>query len=124
MAKFACVINCIDGQVQNVVHNYMLHKHDVDYVDTVTAAGVAKVLAENKKEEIIKNIRFRTSVSVEKHGSDVVVVAGHFDCSMITRSDQEQKQMILEAVQTVKSWDFSAQVYGIFVHEDLTIEEL
>ena len=57
--EFACVIKCMDGRIQNVVSAYMRKKFNVPYIDAITVAGPVKVLAENKKDQILNDLKFR-----------------------------------------------------------------
>ena len=76
--KFACVINCMDGRVQDAVKDYMKKSYGVDYVDTLTEPGPNKILADNSDLAIIENIKKRVEISVGHHGSKVVAIVGHF----------------------------------------------
>ena len=97
-SQFSCVINCMDGRVQSAVINYIVNKYGTPYVDVVTAAGPAKILAEHKKHRVIRNIKFRTSVSVTSHEAKHLLIAGHFDCALIDTSDEKQKEYILKVL--------------------------
>ena len=55
---FATTISCMDGRIQNVVSAYMRKKFNVPYIDAITVAGPVKVLAENKKDQILNKSRF------------------------------------------------------------------
>ena len=81
LTGFACVINCMDGRVQDAVKNYMKDNYGVDFVDMVTEPGPNKILAENQDTVIIENIKKRVGISVEHHGAKVVAVDGHFGCA-------------------------------------------
>ena len=122
--KFACVINCMDGRIQSSVIDYMRNEYKTLYVDTITVAGPSKILSEYKKDKLIKNIKFRTQISVEKHGSDIIAVVGHFDCAMIVMSDEDQKNHVEQAVKNVKKWHPEANVIGLWVAEDLSVSRL
>lgn len=113
--QFACVINCIDGRIQELVLNYMKDTYCVPFIDTITIAGPVKVLAENKKEKIIKDIKFRAGVSVKKHDSKVIAVIGHHDCALVLTSDDDQVQLVKRAVENVKTWFPLVEVIGLFV---------
>jgi len=120
---FVTVINCMDGRVQAVVIEYMKRKFDALYVDSVTVAGPSKMLAENRKKRLIKDIKFRISISVEKHDSDVIAVVGHFDCAMIKTSDEDQIKFVKEAVNVVRKW-YDVEVIGLWVNDKLEVIEL
>ena len=53
----------------------------IDYVDTITESGPCKILAENKNEILINSIIERTSLSIHKHKSKLIVISGHHDCA-------------------------------------------
>ena len=122
--KFACVINCMDGRIQTAVIEYMKEHYKTLYVDTVTVAGPSKILSEYKKDKLINNIKFRTDISVNKHGSNVIAVVGHFDCAMIKLEDQVQQDPVVTATKNVQKWHPDTTVIGLWVSEDLTVKRL
>lgn len=122
--KFACVINCMDGRIQSSVIDYMRKEYGTLYVDTITVAGPSKILSEYKKDKLIQNIKFRTDISVNKHGSEVIAVVGHFDCAMIIMTDQEQQDHVLEAVKNVDAWHPNTSVIGLWVDEKLQVTRI
>ena len=86
---FATAINCIDGRVQEPVIGFVDRKFKVDYVDMITEPGPDKVLSEAGDLDIIESVKKRISISVEKHGSKVVIVAGHYDCAANPVGEEE-----------------------------------
>ena len=89
-ANFACVINCMDGRVQDAVKNFMQKNYGVDYVDMVTEPGPNKILADASEATIIENIRKRVEVSVHHHGSKVIAIVGHFGCAGIQQKKKNK----------------------------------
>lgn len=121
---FATVINCMDGRVQLSVNKFITGNLVVDYIDTITLAGPCKVLAEQTKKNLIDNIKFRLDISLNKHLSETVFIAGHIDCAAVEVSNENQKKLILEAVDVVKSWGIDADVFGLWVDEKWTVQKI
>ncbi|MBL7069388.1 MAG: hypothetical protein ISS34_05975 [Candidatus Omnitrophica bacterium] len=120
--SFATTINCIDGRVQKPIIEFAIRQLKVDYVDLITEPGPDKVLSENKALDIIESIKRRTLVSIEKHGSKVVIIAGHHDCAANPVEKEEHCRQINEAVQSIKKWNLKVDVYGVWVNEDWKTE--
>ncbi len=131
--RFGTAINCMDGRVQEPVAAWVKANHSVDFVDTVTVVGPDKVLAEARPargtrwrkrlgRHVAEGIRSRVAISVEAHGSKVVVVVGHDDCAGNPVSEEEHRRHILRAVETVRSWGFDVTVVGLWVSADWQVE--
>jgi len=115
---FVTAINCIDGRVQKPVTEFAISKFGVDYVDMITEPGPDKILSEKKDLNIIESVKRRTLISVEKHKSKVVIIAGHHDCAANPVEENEHYRQIKEAVKNVKEWNLGADIYGIWVDEN------
>ena len=113
--KFATAINCIDGRAQKPVTEFVIKKFKVDYVDLITEPGPDKVLSENKPLDVIESIKRRTAVSVKKHNSKAIIIAGHHDCAANPADEKEHQRQIKEAVQNIKNWNLGVEVYGVWV---------
>jgi carbonic anhydrase len=116
--SFATAINCIDGRVQVPVVEFVKKEFGVDYVDMITEPGPDKVLSENAVSEVINSIKERVLISVEKHGSKNIIIAGHHDCAANSTTKDEHLKQIAEAVETIKSWGLKADVHGVWVDEN------
>jgi len=112
---FATAINCIDGRIQKPIIEFAINKFRVDYVDLITEPGPDKTLSENKALGIIESIKRRALISIEKHGSKIVIVAGHHDCAANPAEEGEHRRQIAEAVKKIKEWNLEVDVYGIWV---------
>ncbi|TET32217.1 MAG: hypothetical protein E3J72_20230 [Planctomycetota bacterium] len=117
---FATAINCMDGRVQQPVINFLRRNYDVDYVDMITEAGPDGLIASGSA--LIENIRNRVAISVEKHGSSVILIAGHCYCAGNPVSDDEHKEHIRRSVEAVRSWGYPADVIGAWIGEDWKVE--
>ena len=116
---FIAAINCIDGRVQKPVTEFVIRRFRADYVDLITEPGADKVLSENRNIEIIESIKRRTLISIEKHDSRIVIVAGHHDCAANPVDEGEHHRQIIEAVKRIKGWDLEVDVYGVWVDKEL-----
>ena len=100
--RFATSISCMDGRIQTVLNDWIRKNHGVDYVDTITAPGVDGRVARN--DDLGKIIQM-TRISVEKHGSRLIVVSGHHDCAGNPVSEEEHKSHIRSAVSVIRAWE-------------------
>ena len=112
---FAAAVNCIDGRVQEPVIELVRDRFRVDHVDMITHPGPDRVLSESRDPGIIASIKERVMISLEKHGSKVIVIAGHHDCAANPAGEEEHKKQIREAVDNVKNWGMDADVFGVWV---------
>lgn len=122
--KFATAINCMDGRTQLPVIAYLKEKCKVDYVDMVTEAGPVKILANCEEEALVDSIKNRVGISVGKHRSKFIAVAGHSDCAGNPVSKEVQMWQILKSIKTVKSWNFKANVLGLWIDENWAVHEV
>jgi len=116
--SFVTAINCIDGRVQRPVTEFIIRKFKADYVDMITEPGPDKLLSENEALDTIESIKKRALISVEKHKSRIIIIAGHHDCAANPVDEKEHCRQIKESVQTIKKWNLEADVYGIWVGAD------
>ena len=113
--SFAAAVNRIDGRVQEPVIELVRDRFKVDHVDMITHPGPDRVLSENRDPGIVRSIKERVIISLEKHGSKVIVIAGHHDCAANPAGEEEHRRQISEAVKNVKAWGLVADVRGIWV---------
>jgi len=121
MNKFATAMNCIDGRTQIPVIEWMKEKYNVDYVDMITEPGVDGILAKGENKALIESIKRRVEISVSKHNSKVVAVAGHHDCAGNPVDEETHKKHILSAIEVVKSWGFDVEVVGLWVDNNFKV---
>jgi hypothetical protein len=119
--RFGTAINCMDGRVQAPVARWLQETYHLDYVDAVTEPGPDRALA-NGHPDAAARIRSCVEISVGRHGSTVIAVVGHHDCAGAPGSREEHHELILEALQAVRLWNFSATVVGLWVNERWEVE--
>lgn len=100
--RFATSISCMDGRIQTVLNDWIRENYGVDHVDTITAPGVDGRVARN--DDLGKIIQM-ARISVEKHGSRLIVVSGHHDCAGNPVSEGEHKGHIRSAVDVIGTWE-------------------
>jgi hypothetical protein len=134
--KFGTAINCIDGRTQEVVIDHIKRNYGVDAVDLVTFPGVDGILSyssssssskdggQQRSEDIIASIRNAVSISIEKHGSNVIAVVGHHDCAGNPGDKEHHYEDIRNAMHKVSSWNFPGRVVGFYVNDKREMEEV
>lgn len=118
---FGTAINCIDGRAQAPVSDWVkVHGH-VTYVDTATIPGADHVLAEGQ-HDLVATLRRNIEVSVHRHHSAIIAVAGHHDCAANPVSAEEHQRMIRAAVAVVHGWGLPVRVVGLWVNDWWQVE--
>jgi len=103
------------------ITQWLKKNHGVDYVDTITEPGVDKMFSNPGK---IEEIKAKASISVNAHGSKIIIVSGHHDCAGNPVSRQEHIEQIKGAVSTIESWNLPVKVIGAWVNERWELEIL
>lgn len=122
--KFGTAINCIDGRTQEPVIDFMKHKYGIDGVDMVTFPGVDGIISSSGISDAIASIRKAVSISIEKHGSRIIAVIGHFDCAGNPGNREHHYAHLSKSIQQVSSWNFDAEIVGLYVNDKRQIEEV
>ena len=110
--KFATSVTCMDGRIQIPLANWIKENYSVDYVDTITEPGIDKKVAESNDLESIKT---KVGISINAHGSGLIVVSGHYDCAGNPVSDDEHIAHIKKGVEIINSWNLGVKVIGAWV---------
>jgi hypothetical protein len=122
--KFGTAINCIDGRTQEPVIDFMKRNYGLDGVDMVTFPGVDGMISSSGIAEVISLIRNAVSISIEKHGSQIIAVVGHFDCAGNPGDREHHYEHIDKGVQEVSSWNFDVEIVGLYVNDKRQIERV
>lgn len=123
-AVFASAVSCIDGRVQIPIIEYIKSRYEVLYVDMITEPGADMILAENRDMLLLESIKRRVKISVERHDSGLVAVAGHHDCAANPVSQEKHMAQILASVSVVESWGFPVKVIGMWVDSGGRVREI
>lgn len=101
----------------------MKRNYKIDGVDMVTFPGADGIFSSDRSGEI-ELIKRSVSISVEKHGSRVLAVAGHYDCAGNPGDLEHHYSHVRSAMSVVSSWNFPVQVVGLYVNDKRQIEEV
>ncbi len=122
-ARFATVINCIDGRIQLPVINFMRNKFNVDFVDVITEPGPVRAIAEPTNAFQVYSIQQRVMLSQEKHGSQHLGVVAHYDCATNPAGKDKQVEQLRQALEYIRLWNFRGSVVGLWVDENWGVQE-
>ena len=103
------------------MNEYVRKEYGVDFVDTITEAGPDGIL--DSASPLVEGIRERAAVSVNKHGSRVIAVVGHFDCAGNPVDERTHFENIRNAVKKVSAWFPGIEVVGLWVGEEWTVSQ-
>jgi len=120
--SFVTAINCMDGRTQEPVAAWMKRQFGADYVDTITEPGPVGILA-NGPPELIASIRRRLEISIRAHGSRIVALVGHADCTGNPVSRQIHLEQLERANERILGWNLlGLRVLTLFVDENWDVE--
>ena len=120
---FCTLVCCMDGRFIHILNEYIRSNYRYTFVDTITDAGAVNKIVSD--EEYLKKIEDKVVlISVNKHKSDHIFVAGHSDCAGCPIDDETQKGYIRQAAEKMHNDLPHEAVTGLFVHENGEIEAL
>lgn len=116
---FFTALRCMDGRCEELVAQFGKNKFQAEYPDTITEAGLVKIISHNPSEEFIVKLKEKLDISVNKHHSRGIVVCGHQDCAANPVDDEQHKNDVRKSVEVIKSLINSlVPVLGVFVKRD------
>lgn len=122
--KFGTAINCIDGRTQEPLINHMKQNYNVDGVDMVTFPGVDGIFSNKDRAREIELIKKAVSISIKKHGSQILAVVGHYDCAGNPGDREHHYRHVRQALREISAWNLPAQIIGLYVNDKREIEEV
>ncbi|WP_244835004.1 carbonic anhydrase [Clostridium sp. BJN0001] len=119
--KFATLLNCIDGRTQIPAINWIRNNFDIEYVDLITEPGIDKLISLQDKK-FMKLLEEKILISLEKHESKMIFIAGHYDCAANDVSKDEHLKQIKASVQIIKKSNKNVRVIGLWINEHFEVE--
>jgi hypothetical protein len=114
----------MDGRVQDPVNHYLKTRFNVDYVDVVTEAGPNRIIGAECSYSLVQSIFERVKISVQRHGSIGIAIAGHHDCAGNPADKQEQVKQIEMAVQNIAKRFNHINIIGLWIDENWQVSEV
>ncbi|MBI1982232.1 MAG: hypothetical protein HYW64_01265 [Candidatus Levybacteria bacterium] len=113
---FFTALRCMDGRCEELVSQFGKNKFGAEYPDTITEAGLVKIIAHNPSREFITQLKTKIDISVNKHHSKGIVVCGHAECAGNPVDDEKHKNDVRVSVKLIQSFVGSViPVVGVFV---------
>jgi len=119
--EFATCLNCMDGRVQLPVINWIRENYIVKFVDMITEPGIDGIISDkNNIETIIEKIK----ISLYKHNSNIIFLAGHYDCAGNPVDDKTHKENISKGVERLKQIFPTFSIIGLWVSKRWIVEKI
>lgn len=122
--RFCTAINCMDGRIQIPVISYLQKRFNVEYVDSITEAGMNLILSEQKNTVLIKSILERLRISIENHKSVGIAVVGHHDCAGNPAPENDQIVHLKDALDFISQQHPNIEIIGLWVDENWEVHEV
>lgn len=119
-SKFATVINCMDGRVQNPVNEWMKQKTGAEYIDVITEAGPDRIMSSTATASRL--ILQRILVSRDTHKSTELALVAHDDCAGNPVSKEEHLKHLCKSKKIIETWELGMHVMMIWVNENWEVE--
>jgi hypothetical protein len=114
----------MDGRVQRPVLDYLSSLFMADYVDQVTEAGPAGVLAADPESALSRSIYRRIDVSVNAHGSVGIGVVAHYDCAGNPKPEAQQKEDLRRSVDAIRARYPRKRVVALWVDRHWKVRQV
>jgi hypothetical protein len=114
----------MDGRVQLPVIKHLHKRFNAKYVDSITNPGPNLILSEQNNLILVKHILDRLTISIEKHNSEGIAIAGHFDCAGNPAPKEKQIEHIQKAIQFLHGQYEKIEIIGLWVDENLEVQEI
>jgi hypothetical protein len=109
---FGTAITCIDGRVHPPLVAGMQGLFSAAYVDLITEPGPDQVVARTP-ERARELRRAKAVLSITRHTSRVLILAGHHDCLANPVGEDEHREQLRQAVPVLLAWDLGIQVVAV-----------
>ncbi len=114
----------MDGRIQEPLINFIKKQYNIKYVDAITEPGPCKIIAENSDAVLMESIENRISISVNKHGSEIIFISGHYDCAGNPVSKDIHIQQIDKCEKVLHSKFPNVEVIKLWINSNWIVEKL
>jgi len=118
--KFAAVINCMDGRVQDPVNAWMKEYTGATYIDVITEAGPDGIMASTATASRL--ILKRILVSRDKHHSKQIALVAHHDCAGNPGAKERHLEQLNQASKIMATWNLGMNILMLWVDENWKVE--
>jgi carbonic anhydrase len=115
-SKFATVINCMDGRVQDPVNTWMKEKTGAQYIDVVTEAGPDKIMSSTATASRL--ILKRVLVSRDMHKSRDLALVAHYDCAGNPGTKEAHLRHLKQAGKIISTWELCMNIIMLWVDKN------
>ena len=122
--SFCTAVNCMDGRVQLPVISYLQERFNVEHVDSITEPGPNLILAKRTDEDLVQSIFRRINISVERHSSVAIALAGHHECAGNSATQEDQKQHLVAGIEFLRLQYRNIQIISLWVDENWKVHEI
>lgn len=119
-SKFATVINCMDGRVQDPVNEWMKKTTGAEYIDVITEAGPDRIMASTATASRL--ILKRILISRDKHNSTDLAVVAHHDCAGNPVTKEKHMSHLKRAAKIMDTWNLDMRIMMLWVDENWEVE--
>ncbi len=122
-SKFATCISCIDGRVHLPLIQFIKTTYQIDFVDLITEPGADLVMGTRDPEKL-PSIKGKVKLSMERHNSQLIILAGHGDCAANPVSADAHLGHLRRGMECLRGWELDADIVGLYVSDgDWTVDE-
>jgi hypothetical protein len=121
---FCTAINCIDGRIQLPVIEFLKVRFGTTYVDVLSEAGPAQLLAVRRDRRAAKLLLERLAFAIKAHDSMGIAIAAHHDCVATPADDDTQRYYVTRAVNFLAKRFNHLSVLGLWLDDGWSVHEV
>jgi len=121
---FCIAVNCIDGRAQLPVIEFLKKRFNADYVDCITEAAPALILAGETNRRQVQSIVDRIDISIAGHNTAAIAIVACDKCAGDSADKQKQLERLDLSVKFLKRQYSSVEVIGLWIDENWTVSEI
>ena len=90
----------------------------------ITEPGPCNIISQNKEIPLLDSIDNRLSISLNKHGSKIIFISGHYDCAGNPVPKDIQIQQLNNSEKILKLKYPNIKVIKLWVNKNWEVKEL